>query len=161
MKKLVRDYVLNGLAASPLMPRALRWRMLRLLGVDVRHVSMNPRVRLGGTDIRIGDGTFINWRCDFDTSAPITIGRNCNLAFEVVIYTSTHRIGSRNRRAGEAWAKPVTIGNGVWIGARSMVLPGVTIGDGCVIAAGAVVADDCAPDGVYAGVPARRIRSLP
>jgi maltose O-acetyltransferase len=48
----------------------------------------------------------------------------------------------------------------VWMGARVTVLPGVTVGDGCVIAAGAVVTKDCEPGGVYAGLPARRIRSV-
>lgn len=57
--------------------------------------------------------------------------------------------------------QPITVGDGCWIGARAVILPGVTIGDGCVIAAGAVVSKDCAPNGMYAGVPARRIRELP
>jgi maltose O-acetyltransferase len=54
----------------------------------------------------------------------------------------------------------VSVGNGSWLGTGVTVLPGVTIGEGCVIAAGAVVTADCAPDGLYAGVPARRIRDL-
>ena len=64
------------------------------------------------------------------------------------------------RRCGDISFLPVSIGDGVWIGAGATVLAGVSIGDGCVIAAGAVVATDCEPNGLYGGIPARRIRDL-
>jgi maltose O-acetyltransferase len=75
--------------------------------------------------------------------------------------TSTHEIGSRERRGGKSISIPIKVGNGCWIGARSMILPGVTIGDGCIIAAGSVVTKDCEPNGLYAGTPAKRIKDLP
>ncbi|MFJ6374559.1 DapH/DapD/GlmU-related protein [Pseudarthrobacter oxydans] len=78
----------------------------------------------------------------------------------VTFVTSSHRIGSRERRAGAATSAPITVGDGVWIGAAAVVLPGVTIGEGVIVAAGAVVTSDCAPNGVYAGVPARRVKEL-
>jgi maltose O-acetyltransferase len=76
-----------------------------------------------------------------------------------MILTATHNLVDGrvdHRRA----SRNVEIGDRVWLGARAMVLPGVTVGDGCVVAAGAVVTRDCEPDGVYAGVPARRIRPV-
>ncbi|MFZ4893078.1 acyltransferase [Plantibacter sp. Mn2098] len=77
-----------------------------------------------------------------------------------MIITGTHRLGAHSQRAGDTQVAPVSIGEGVWIGARAIVMPGVVIGDGCVIAAGAVVISVCLPDGMYAGVPARRIKDL-
>ena len=64
------------------------------------------------------------------------------------------------RAAGLEYAKPIRIGNGVWIGGGAIVLPGVTIGDGCVVGAGSVVTHDLPPGSVAAGNPARIIRTL-
>jgi acetyltransferase-like isoleucine patch superfamily enzyme len=69
-------------------------------------------------------------------------------------------MGSRERRYAGLEALPVTIGAGVWVGARAMIMPGVTIGDGAVIAAGAVVTKDVPPNTLVAGVPARIVREL-
>ncbi|WP_081357668.1 acyltransferase [Neomoorella thermoacetica] len=79
---------------------------------------------------------------------------------EVMICTSTHVIGEKNKRAGESKNLPVIIGDGCWIGTRAVILPGVKIGEGCIIAAGAVVTKDCESNGLYAGVPAKRIKNL-
>ena len=77
-----------------------------------------------------------------------------------MLLTSTHVHGDARQRAGEYAGRPVTIGDGCWVGARVAVLPGVTVGAGCVIAAGAVVVRDCTPNGLYGGVPAKQLRSL-
>ncbi|WP_197471648.1 DapH/DapD/GlmU-related protein [Microbacterium oleivorans] len=77
-----------------------------------------------------------------------------------MILTSTHHQGPSHQRAAIARTKPVIIGDGVWIGAGSVILPGVQVGAGAVIAAGSVVNRDCEPDAMYAGVPARKVRSL-
>ncbi|WJH37282.1 hypothetical protein N6H14_05985 [Paenibacillus sp. CC-CFT747] len=69
-------------------------------------------------------------------------------------------MGGPDKRAGAPIGLPIVIGDGVWIGTRATVLPGVRIGDGSVIAAGAVVTKDCAPHGIYAGTPARRVKEL-
>ena len=99
-------------------------------------------------------------RCYFDTRGPIAIGRSCDLGMEVMFCSSSHRAGPRSKRAGEYFHAPIVVGDGTWIGSRALILPGVTIGEGCIVAAGAVVTEDCAPDGLYAGVPARRVRDL-
>jgi acetyltransferase-like isoleucine patch superfamily enzyme len=78
-----------------------------------------------------------------------------------MLCTSGHRIGSAERRAGVYVADPIAIGDGSWIGTRAVLLGGVTVGAGCMVAAGAVVVADCQPNGLYAGTPARRVRDLP
>lgn len=114
----------------------------------------------GGTKVTIGRDSTINYGVFFDSSAQVTIGRRCDIGMQVMFCTGTHKIGGPNRRAGDSLPAPISVGEGTWIGARAIVLPGVKIGDGCIIGAGAVVAADCEPHGVYAGVPARRIRDL-
>lgn len=113
-----------------------------------------------GADAAIGSGSWIAHRCYFDTRARIEIGERCDLGMEVMLCTSGHPVGPAERRAGDFVAEPIVVGDGVWVGTRALVLPGVTIAAGCVVAAGAVVAGDCEPDGLYAGVPARRLRDL-
>lgn len=110
--------------------------------------------------MKIGQGTFVNYGCMFNTTAPITLGQNCDIGMNVLFVTSSHELGPAERRAGAATADPIEIGDGTWIGANAVILPGVTVGAGCVIAAGAVVVRDCDANGLYAGVPARKVRSL-
>jgi maltose O-acetyltransferase len=76
------------------------------------------------------------------------------------VLTSTHDPGDHDNRRGPYRTAPVSIGAGSWIGARATIMPGVTIGDGVTVAAGAVVTRDCEPDGLYAGVPAQRVKKL-
>jgi maltose O-acetyltransferase len=92
--------------------------------------------------------------------APITIGARCDIAPEVCFITGTHEPGNLSRRAGSDTARPIRVGDGCWIGARVIVLAGVSIGDGAIVAAGAVVAADIEPNTLVGGVPARLIRRL-
>jgi acetyltransferase-like isoleucine patch superfamily enzyme len=78
----------------------------------------------------------------------------------VLLLTGGHVIGPPGRRAAELTCEPIVVGTGAWLGARVTVLPGVTIGDGAVVAAGAVVTRDVAPHTVVAGVPARHLNDL-
>jgi maltose O-acetyltransferase len=134
---------------------------MRRLGFTVgRGTTVSPRCFFGRPMI-FGARCFINYECLFNTSAGITVGDDCFFGMRVVVATSAHEIGPSGRRAGSDRDLPVVIGDGCWIGANATILPGVTIGHGVVVAAGAVVIDDCAPDGLYGGVPARRLRDLP
>jgi maltose O-acetyltransferase len=104
----------------------------------------------------------VNVGCFFDALDQITIGDLCSVGMQVLFCTSTHELDpTSRRRAGASRHAPVVVGDGVWIGGRSMILPGVTIANGCVIAAGSVVTADTEPDGLYAGNPARRVKDLP
>ena len=93
--------------------------------------------------------------------AEIVIGDRCDIGPGVEFITGSHAIGSTSRRAGEGTALPILVGHGCWIGAGSRILGGVTIGDGVIVAAGAVVTDDVQSDVLVAGVPAVLKRALP
>jgi maltose O-acetyltransferase len=112
-------------------------------------------------DVRIGSSTRINDGCFFENTAHLEIGNGVGIGVQCTIITSTHDLGESHWRSGGGWHYlPVTLEDGCWIGARSTILPGITVGAGCVVAAGAVVTTDCDPNGLYGGVPARRIRDL-
>ena len=152
--------LINTLLASPLCPRPARVLGMRALGVDIKTVRLSPRCFFGGTNVTIGAGTFVNYEVFFDNQARISLGANCAIGPRVQLITSVHEQGPAAQRAGAVVGQPVTVEDGCWLGAGAIVLPSVTIGPGCIIAAGAVVTADCDPNGVYAGVPARRIRDL-
>jgi acetyltransferase-like isoleucine patch superfamily enzyme len=119
---------------------------------------------IGGGDIykrfTIGSGCWVNVACLFDLAASITIGDRVAFGPQVTLLTSTHDIGSSSYRTGTLKNLPITIGDGCWLGARSTILPGVTVGPGSVVAAGAVVNKDVPPNTLVAGVPAQVIKSL-
>jgi len=151
----------NAVLASPLVPRPVRAAALRALGVQTATWNIGPHCFFGARRVTIGRGTFISVRCLFDAFDHITIGRRVAVAMDVRFVTSAHEAGDARRRAGALTGAPIAIGDGCWIGAGATILPGVTVGPGCVVAAGAVVTADCAMNGLYAGVPARRVRDLP
>lgn len=155
---LARDIVLNKLISSAIVPQAIRWKLYNLFGLSVERSVICPHVWFGSRNVSIGAGTFINYRCVFNTAGGISIGSDCDIAIDVAFVTSSHELGGPARRAGAPTVEPIRVGNGVWIGARALILPGVTIGDGAVVAAGAVVTGDIAPHSVYAGVPARPLK---
>lgn len=143
------------------MPAPLRPFWLNMLGARVHPSSMiSSGVRVTGRQISIGARSFVNRGVFIDALAPVDIGSNVAIGMGVYIVTSSHEIGSTQRRAGTSQARPVVIADGTWVGARALILPGATIGAGTVIAAGAVVAGKCEPDSLYAGVPAKLIRRL-
>lgn len=152
---------MNVVAASPLVTSRTRARMLRRAGLDLDTEKIGPGCWFHTYAIAIGYDTLINNGCRFENHAPVTIGREVAFGYEVLVLTSTHEIGPPARRHGEWRTEPVMVGDGCWIGARATLLPGVTIGDGAVIAAGAVVSEDCDQNALYAGIPARRVRDLP
>lgn len=116
----------------------------------------------GRGDVSVGARTWLSPDTAFHTrrQAPITIGTDCDIGPGCLILTGSHEIGERRARAGQTTVAPVTIGDGCWIGARSTILAGVSIGNGSVIAAGSVVTGDIAENSLVGGVPARLIRSL-
>jgi len=156
----VRDVLVNGLLASGIIPRFVRWRLLRFVGVRAEKSAVCAGLWLGTPRLEIGQDAFINYGCRIDNTAWVRIGPRCDLGPEVSILTTTHRMDDPTRRAGVERHQGVAIGAGAWIGARATLLPGVTVGEGAVIAAGALVTRDCEPNTLYAGVPARAVRSL-
>jgi maltose O-acetyltransferase len=147
------------LVTSPLLPLAIRRMLLRLGGIRIGDMVYGlMHCYFGSANVAIGTGSFVNAGCWFEGAGHIAIGENCMFGPQVMILTSTHRLGRAGDISRASEMRDVRIGDGSWLGARAMVMPGVTIGDGVVIAAGAVVTKDCESGGVYAGVPARRIR---
>ncbi len=145
------------------------------LGEDVRGLAgvtfegdsfVHSHVIFSG-EVVIGRSTTIGERCN--VSGPTTIGRYCQLATGVAVISGDHPTSKlttyTNRRllsghmATHVERRAVSVGNDVWIGRNAMVLAGVTVGDGAVIGAGAVVTKDVEPYAIVAGVPARRIGS--
>ena len=142
------------------MSSRLRRVLYRLASIPVGSSTILSDVYISGPNLTIGDHCFINLRCLFDVGAEVVLEDGVYLAHGVSIITTTHRIGSPEQRASEGEHLPVRIGSGSWLGANVTVLPGVTVAPGCMIAAGAMVVKDTEPDGLYAGLPARRIRDL-
>jgi maltose O-acetyltransferase len=140
--------------------REARRRIYLRCGMRVETSFVYPRCYFHTANIRLGVDVLVNHGAHIENVAPVEIGDHTALGVFVTVLTSSHRIGPHRERCGPWRQAPVSIGDGCWIGAHAVILPGVTIGDGSVVAAGAVVRDDCEPDGLYAGVPARRVREL-
>jgi maltose O-acetyltransferase len=160
---LVRDVLVNWLLASPLIARRVRRIGLRAWGVEVA-ADCDPFFGLRFTSnlVTFEHGSSAR-DCFFDNpGARVTIGRNARVGGGTAFLTRGHPIGSSHqRRHGHGDIdEAITVGEGCWIGYGVTVLGGVTIGTGCVIAAGCVVTRDCEPNGLYGGVPAKRIRDL-
>jgi maltose O-acetyltransferase len=113
-----------------------------------------------GDGIRIGARTFVNFNCTMLDGAPISIGNECLLASGVQLITATHPVDPVARRAAWEQALPVTVADGVWLGAGALVCPGVSIGENTIVGAGSVVTKNL-PGGVVAyGNPARVVREI-
>lgn len=108
--------------------------------------------------IFLGENVYINSSCTFLDNAPINIGDNTLIGPNVSICTVTHNVNPCERHVNVI--KPIRIGNNAWIGAGTVILPGVSIGDNSVIGANSVVNCDVPPNVLYAGSPAKLIRSL-
>lgn len=113
-----------------------------------------------GYNITVGKNFFANYNCIILDNAKITIGDNVFLAPNVGIYTAGHPLDVERRNDGLEYAYPVKIGNNVWIGAGVNILPGVTIGDNCVIGAGSVVTKDIPANSLAAGNPCKIIKEI-
>jgi len=114
-----------------------------------------------GDNIHIGARAFVNANCVFLDCADIVIGDDFQCGPGVQILTPEHPLDAVERKAGLESARPIRIGDDVWLGGGAIVLAGVTIGDRAIVGAGAVVTKDVPPDVVVAGNPARVIKTLP
>lgn len=108
-----------------------------------------------GLNIHLAPRVFLNAGCTILDTARVDIGADTMLGPYVQIYCADHHRDPGLRTKGLERALPVTIGAQVWIGGAAIILPGVTVGDGAIVAAGAVVTRDVAPGAIVAGNPAR------
>ena len=142
--------------------RGRPWPVVRNEGGSIRaeNILLYPGTRLWahkGGEISIGNGTYLNRGAEVIAWNRVEIGRDCMIGWDVVIMdTDLHPVGDRPMEN-----KPVVIGDGVWIGCRSIILKGVTIGERAIIAAGSIVTKDVPPYTLVGCQPAKQIERLP
>lgn len=145
----------------PQEPEAAAGLLNELLGALGAGSEVRPPLYVDyGKYISIGARTFINYNFTALDVAPITIGDDVQIGPNVQLLTPTHPLEPGPRRDKLEAAKPITIGNNVWLGGGVIVLPGVTIGENTVVGAGAVVTKDLPANAVAVGNPARVVREL-
>ena len=155
----ILDFSLMILHVTTWIPlHTLRNFIWRLSGMTIGPKStLHTGVRVfNPMNIRIGKGTIIGYRSFLDGRRKIRIGDHTDIASEVMIYNEEHDIDDPEFKAT---GEEVIIGNYVFIGPRAIILPGVSVGDNAVIAAGAVVTKDVSKGEVVGGVPAKKIRN--
>jgi acetyltransferase-like isoleucine patch superfamily enzyme len=156
----ILQWLLRGQAAtSTLFPTPVRRALLRLGGVQLGAAIWGlARCNFESEHVSLGPGCSINAECWFEGHGRIVIGQNVMFGSQVMILTSDHEIGPDGEVTRQATYADVHIGDRCWIGTRAMIMPGVKIGEGTIIGAGALVTKDCDPGAVYVGVPAKRVR---
>jgi acetyltransferase-like isoleucine patch superfamily enzyme len=161
--------VLGRLLTAPLplgVGGRIRTAILRLCGFRIGHGTTVAGTftvtggRGASANVTIGRDCFVNHGCVLDASAPIEIGDRVSIGQQVLMTTNAHEAHAPDRRGGALRASPIRVGDGAWISARAVLLPGVTVGDGAIVGAGAVVTRDVAAHTLAAGVPARPVKDL-
>lgn len=114
-----------------------------------------------GYNIEIGENFYSNHNLVILDCAKVKFGDNVFIAPNCGFYTAEHPLDAETRNKGSEYAKPIIIGNNVWIGGGVQILSGVTVGNNSVVAAGAVVTKNVPDNSVVAGVPAKVIKFLP
>ncbi len=133
----------------------------KILGKIKGNIVVTPPFHCDyGFNISVGDNFYTNYNCIILDGAKVEIGDNVFIAPNCVISTAGHALDAEMRARGLEIAKPVKIGNNVWIGANVTILPGVSIGDNTVIGAGSVVNKDIPSNVVGAGNPCKVIREI-
>lgn len=156
-KEMCRDY--NDLRPKDMAGRETLLR--RLLGeVKGSILIEQPFYCDYGYNIKVGDNFYSNFNLVILDGAPVTFGDNVFIAPDCGFYTAGHPLDATERNKGLEYARPITVGNNVWIGAKVCVLPGVTIGDNCVIGAGSVVNKDIPANSLAVGNPCRVIKKI-
>ena len=157
----VKTRVATFNAISPVDYAAKEAALRNLLG----HCGDNPRVNQPfycdyGINISVGNNFFANFGLTILDEALVSFGDNVFIGPGCGFYTPCHPTDIEARNAMVQWAKPITVGNNVWIGGNCTILPGVTIGDGCTIGAGSVVVSDIPAGTVAVGNPCRPVKKL-
>ncbi len=134
--------------------------VMRLSGNPVGEgTKIVGKIRIYGT-VSIGKNCWINRGFTVHGNGNVHIGNNCDIAPDVIFLTGSHKMGNKERRAGNGETFSIRIGNGCWIGARATLLRNIIVNDGSVDAACACVTKDVPENTLVAGVPAKIIRRL-
>lgn len=141
-------------------PKEIQELFSKLIGspVDETFALFPPFYTDCGKNIHVGKNVFINSACMFQDQGGIIIGDGVLIGHNVVLATLNHDIDPRKRSTMHP--APIVIGNNVWIGANATVVPGISIGEGAIVAAGAVVTKDVPPNVIVGGVPAKIIKKI-
>lgn len=141
-------------------PAEIRKLFSELTGkpVDDSFALFPPLFTECGKNIRLGKNVFINSCCHFQDQGGIYIGDDVLIGSHVVFATINH--GQDQAKRADNFPAPIHVGNKVWIGAHVTILPGVTIGDNAIVAAGAVVSHDVPCNTVVGGIPAKTIKQI-
>ena len=141
-------------------PEDIRKIMSELTGrqIDSSFNLFPPFYTDFGKNLAIGKNVFINSCCNFQDQGGITIKDGALIGHKVVLATINHGYSPEKRHWN--YPAPIVIGKNVWIGSNATILQGVTVGDNAIVAAGAVVTRDVAPETIVAGVPAKCIKTV-
>ena len=147
-------YEFNNLPPDDPHREAVLRKLLDVKELPAGLTLLSPVYMDYGRCTRFGEGVFVNHGCYFMDGGGITVGDHVFIGPFCGFYTAAHPLTYRERNQGLELAKPIRIGNDCWFGANVSVMPGVTVGSGCVIAAGSVVTEDIPDNSLAAGVPA-------
>lgn len=156
------NILINKILESSFINRYIRYYLLKIFKIKIEGPGIASNcVFKGIKKFSLGKNSYINNECFFDSqNSEIIIGNNCAIGWRSMLITTNHIYLQSKRRAGKIYGKDIIIEDGVWIGAHVLVLPGVRIRAGCVIAAGSVVTKNCTANSLYAGNPAKFIKYL-
>lgn len=163
---MLTSLVLSGtnlLGWSTVVNHMVRPTVLKIFGLKFgKNCAIFPGLRIYSRldDVVVDDHTFINQNCFFDASAPVRIGKHCQIGLNVSFITSSHRLSTNLVEKRPTLSDPIQVDDYVWICAGATILGGVHIGQGSVIAAGAIVNKDVPPNTLVGGIPAKPIKSL-
>lgn len=164
MRELIFLTIANNLPRISLSDK-IRYLLLRFAGMKIEKSTIwGPVVirPIGGVkNISIGAGSFLNTETRFGVPADkVTIGENVQIGPRVSFETVNHGLKFVQGKGRGAWTKPIVVEDEVWIGAGSIILQGVTLGRGSVVACGAVVSRDVPAGVIVGGIPAKIIRKI-
>lgn len=161
----VQEVVKRTLALIPALNNATTTDEIRAILVDITGAEIDPTTTVFapfytnfGRFIRFGKQVFVNHACTFLDMGGITLEDDVLIGPKVSLITENHPLETADRRA--MLCKPIVIKRGAWIGAAATILPGVTVGENAVVAAGAVVRADVPANAVVGGVPAKLIKYI-
>lgn len=154
--------LLEKLNACSITQEVERDNLLReLFGSAGKNLMIKPGFLCDmGVNIHVGDNFLTNYNVTILDMATVTIGNDCMFGPNVGLYAVAHPMDAAGRKQMLGIAKPITVGNNVWIGGNSVVLMGVTIGNNAIIGAGSVVTKDVPENALVAGNPARVIKYI-
>lgn len=158
-----KNILLNSVASSVICPPIFQRVIYRAFGYHIHSAArVYPQCFCGAGKgkLVVGKGSYVNYRCFLDLGADIIIGKNVSVAFNCTFINSTHEFGTEFQRAGKGKSDKIIIKDGCWIGANVTIMPGVTIGQGCIIGSNSLVISDTEPNSLYVGQPAKKLKNI-